>query len=63
MAIHTRSDIWSTLDISDFTSKIYLDLSFQSVMRWQPSKMEKYLQCTLDGYATNPIVLADVNAC
>ena len=62
MAIQTRSDVWSNSDISS-EAKIYLDLSFQSPLRWLPPKMEKYLQCTLDGYATNPIVLADVDSC
>jgi len=63
MAIHTRSDVWSNSDISDLHPEIELDLSFQSVMRWLFPKMEKYLQCTMNGYATSPIVLADVNKC
>ena len=49
MAIEARSDVWSLSDISS-EAKIYLDLSFQSPLRWLLPKMEKYLQCTLEGY-------------
>ena len=44
-------------------TKIFLDLSFQSIFRWDKSKQEKFLRCTLEGFATSPIVFACVSDC
>ena len=65
MAIRTRPEVWGLKDLHDLSKSnlIKLDLSFQSVMRWKFREMLKYLRCTLDGFATSPIVLADIDAC
>ena len=65
MAIRTRPEVWGLKELHDLSKskKIKLDLSFQSVMRWKILEMLKYLRCTLDGFATSPIVLADIDAC
>ncbi len=63
MAIRTRPDVWGLKDMHNMSEYIYLDLSFQSVMRWKLPKLEKYLRCTLDGFATSPIVIADIDSC
>ena len=44
-------------------TKIFLDLSFQSIFRWDKSKQEKFLKCTLRGFATSPLVFACVSDC
>ena len=44
-------------------TKIFLDLSFQSIFRWDKSKQEKFIRCTLEGFATSPLVFADVEHC
>ena len=65
MAIRTRPEVWGLKDLHYLSKskKIKLDLSFQSVMRWKLLEMLKYLRCTVDGFATSPIVLADIDAC
>ena len=65
MAIRTRPEVWGLKDLHDLSKskKIKLDLSFQSVMRWKLKQLLKYLKCTLNGFATNPIVIADIDAC
>ena len=73
MAIQSRPAVWTLLDLaahlavrgvkSSKIKEIFLDLSFQSVFRWPLHKQEFYLKCTLNGFASNPIVLVDVDSC
>ena len=65
MAIRPRPEVWGLKDLHDLSKskKIKLDLSFQSVMRWKLKQLLKYLKCTLNGFAPNPIVIADIDAC
>jgi len=73
MAIQSRPAVWTLLDLaahlavrgvkSSKIKEIFLDLSFQSVFRWPLHKQEFYLKCTLNGFASNPIVLVDVESC
>jgi len=69
MAINTQSFIWTIKELANLIgntiqkTKVWLDLSFQSIFRWDKAKQEKYLKCTLEGFATSPIVLADIQKC
>ena len=69
MAIKTLPDFWNSKKLVELigidikATKIFLDLSFQSIFRWDKSQQEKFLRCTLEGYATSPLVFANVEFC
>ena len=69
MSITAKSNIWTIKELIELigkdikATKIFLDLSFQSIFRWDKSKQEKFLRCTLEGFATSPIVFACVSDC
>ena len=69
MSITAKSNIWTIKELTELigkdikATKIFLDLAFQSIFRWDKSKQEKFLRCTLEGFATSPIVFADVEMC
>ena len=69
MAIKTLPDFWYSKKLVELigidikATKIFLDLSFQSIFRWDKSQQEKFLRCTLEGYATSPLVFANVEFC
>jgi len=59
----TINQLIELIDKDIKATKIFLDLSFQSIFRWDKSKQEKFLRCTLEGFATSPLVFACVSDC
>ena len=64
MSIKTVVKVWTANELTDKigkdikSTKIFLDLSFQSIFRWDKFKQEKFLRCTLEGFATTSLVFA-----
>ena len=69
MSIKTVAKVWTANELTDKigkdikSTKIFLDLSFQSIFRWDKFKQEKFLRCTLEGFATTSLVFACVEDC
>ena len=69
MSIKTVVKVWTANELTDKigkdikSTKIFLDLSFQSIFRWDKFKQEKFLRCTLEGFATTSLVFACVEDC
>jgi len=67
LTVKTKLDKKLVLELfenySKWKSKVYLDLSFQSPFRWKFINEQNFLVSILNGYATSPIVMADVEKC